>query len=64
MGIGLLLQYTGCISEGLGQIGSEKRLRDDLFSVEWDVKRQLNQSTSEYIPTWCHVTPLSSPLVK
>jgi len=30
-------------------IGLEKRRRDDLFCVEWDVKPQLNQSINQSI---------------
>ena len=39
---------SGLVSSVLSQeIGTEERLRNDLFCVEWDVKPLLSQSVSQ-----------------
>ena len=44
----LAFGVLGLVSSVLSQeIGSEERLRNDLFCVEWDVKPLLSQSVSQ-----------------
>jgi len=48
--VSLAFVVLGLISSVLSQeIGREKRLRNYLFCVEWDVKRLLSQSVSQSI---------------
>ena len=37
------------------EMGLGKRLRNDLFCVEWDVKPQLSQAVNQSILAWIHI---------